>query len=458
MTKLLIPQPLSRQTSFWRCVVLIFSLLLLARPAMAGDAFQITIDGPIGPAVADHVKRGFEEAARMDADVIILRIDTPGGLVSSTRDIIKVILASNRPVIGYVAPSGARAASAGAFILLSTHVAVMAPGTNVGSATPVAVGGGTPGGAPANEGRKDYPDITDKIINDARAYIRAIAEMRGRPADAAEAFVSEAENLTAEEALQRGLIDHMAASRRDMMSRIDGQQVLLNGETRTLATNQLDVTPFEPSWREAFLAFITNPNIAYLLLMAGIYGLIIEASNPGLAVPGVAGGICLIIGLYALQMLPVNYAGLALILLGVALMAAEAFVPTFGALGLGGVIAFIVGSIMLFDSDVPEMSVSPWLVGTISLATAGLFLFVFTYAVKAWRRPAVSGNDGLVGTAVPVLSWDGRRGTVRALGEIWQAQGPEGLHAGVTATVTSVTGLTVVLEAVPQSEETKDAS
>jgi len=455
MTMLAIARTLSRQTSFWRPFLAALLLFLLARPAMAGDAFQINIDGPIGPAVADHVQRGFEEAARMDADVIILRIDTPGGLVSSTRDIIKVILASNRPVIGYVAPSGARAASAGAFILLSTHVAVMAPGTNVGSATPVAMGGGTPGGVPASKGEKDYPDITDKIINDARAYIRAIAEMRGRPADAAEAFVSEAENLTAEEALERGLIDHMATSRRDMLAKLDGQEILLNGETRTLATNQLDVTPFEPTWREEFLAFITNPNIAYLLLMAGIYGLIIEASNPGLAIPGIAGGICLIIGLYALQMLPVNYAGLALILLGVALMAAEAFVPTFGALGLGGVIAFIVGSIMLFDSDVPEMSVSPWLVGTISLATAGLFLFVFTYAVKAWRRPAVSGNDGLIGTAVPVLSWDGTCGTVRALGEVWQAEGPEGLTPGAHRVVKGVRGLTVLLsdEIVPAPSE-----
>lgn len=458
MTMSAFAQTLSRQTSFWRYCFLLFLLLLLARPAVADGAFQIDIDGPIGPAVADHVTRGFEEAARQDADLIILRIDTPGGLVSSTRDIIKVILASRRPVVGYVAPSGARAASAGAYILLSCHVAVMAPGTNVGSATPVAMGGTAPGSTPAGQGDKDYPDLTDKIINDARAYIRAIAEMRGRPAEAAESFVSKAENLTAEEALESGLIDRLATGRRDMLFKIDGLSVQVNGEARTLATSQLDVILFETSWRDDFLAFITNPNIAYLLLMVGVYGLIIEASNPGLAIPGIAGGICLIIGLYALQMMPVNYAGLALILLGVALMAAEAFVPAFGALGLGGIAAFIFGSIMLFDSDVPEMSISPWLIGTISLATAGLFLFVFTYAVKAWRRPAVSGNDGLIGAAVPVLSWDGKHGTVRALGEVWQAEGPEGLAAGQKATVRSVTGLTVFVDREAQSEETNDAS
>ncbi len=445
----------SRQTNFWRFTFLFFLLAIVARPVAADGAFQINIDGAIGPAVADHVTRGFEEAARQDADVIILRIDTPGGLVSSTRDIIKVILASKRPVVGFVAPSGARAASAGAYILLSCHVAVMAPGTNVGSATPVAMGGGTPGGTPASQGDKDYPGLTDKIINDARAYIRAIAEMRGRPADAAEAFVSEAENLTAAEALERSLIDTIATGRRDMLSKIDGMQVQLGSETRTLATSQLDITPFETSWRDDFLAFITNPNIAYLMLMVGVYGLIIEASNPGLAIPGIAGGICLIIGLYALQMLPVNYAGLALILLGIALMAAEAFVPAFGALGFGGIAAFIFGSIMLFDSDVPELSISPWLIGTVSLATAGLFLFFFAFAVKAWRRPAVSGNDGLIGTAVPVLSWTGKHGTVRALGEVWQAEGPEELTVGAHVTVKAVRGLTVIIGADTQTTKTQ---
>ncbi|WP_286829415.1 MULTISPECIES: NfeD family protein [Kordiimonas] len=445
-------------TPWRRIACLLLGLFFLSLPLRAGDALVIEIDGPIGPAMADHVQRGMEEAAKRDADVIIIRIDTPGGLVSSTREIIKTILASDRPVVGYVAPSGARAASAGAYILLACHVAVMAPGTNVGSATPVMMGG-APGSPPAGdgtEGAEDHPDMMDKVLNDARAYMRSLAEMRGRPAGPAEKFVSEADNLTASEALERGVIDLVATDMRDMMRKIDGREIKVAEAPLVLATDHLTVETLERTWREEFLAFITNPNIAYLLLMVGIYGLIIEFSNPGLAAPGIAGGVCLIIGLYALQLLPVNYAGLALMALGLALMVAEAFVPTFGALGIGGVASFVIGSIMLIDSDLPEFRLSPVLIGTVSLLTAGLFLFVLTFAVRAWRRPAVSGNDALVGEMAEVLSWRGGTGTVRAHGEVWSARGPENAAPGDKLTVHAIKGLTLDLSS-PNPSQAKEA-
>lgn len=434
--------------------LLLACLLLLSRPALADGALVIDIDGPIGPAMADHVVRGFEEAAATDAEVVILRIDTPGGLVSSTRDIIKTILASDRPVVGYVSPSGSRAASAGAYILLACHVAVMAPGTNVGSATPVMMGG-MPGSPPTDTGGEaaDHPDMMDKVLNDARAYMRSLAEMRGRPLEAAEKFVSEADNLTSSEALKLGLIDMVAKDLRAMMKQLEGHTIKLNGVEHTLATDRLTTRTLERSWREEFLGFIANPNIAYLLLMAGIYGLIIEFSNPGLSVPGIAGAVCLVIGLYALQMLPINYAGLALMGIGIGLMIAEAFVPAFGALGIGGLISFVIGSIMLIDSDIPELSLSPVLIGTVSLMTAGIFLFVLTFAVKAWRRPAVSGNDAMVGDMAEILSWKGGAGTVRAHGEVWQAEGPAKAKRGEQLLIEKIKGLTLVLTASASPEE-----
>ena len=433
------------------CLALVIAAAAIMRPVVAADtAYVIDIDGPIGPAVEDHIARGFEAARASGASVIVLRIDTPGGLVSSTRGIIKTILASDRPVIGFVSPPGSRAASAGAYILLACHVAVMAPGTNVGSATPVMLGGGppggNPGGTPASE-KDEHPDITDKVINDARAYMRSISEMRGRPGDAAEKFVSEALNYTAAEALKLGLIDLMADGMRDMLEKLDGRTIKLGDEDHTLATRSLDVEAFERTWRDDLLVFITNPNIAYLLLMAGIYGLVIEFSNPGLIAPGIIGGVCLILGMYALQLLPINYAGLALIALGLALMAAEAFVPSFGVFGIGGVVAFIIGSIMLIDSDVPELEISPVLIGTVSLATGALFLFVLTFAVRAWRRPAVSGNAAMLGETARVLRWQDGAGTVLAHGETWAAVGDAGLARDDRVLVKQIDGLTVTVEA-----------
>lgn len=415
-------------------------------------AFVINIEGAIGPALEDHINRGFEEARASGADVIVLRIDTPGGLVTSTRGIIKTILASDIPVVGFVAPSGARAASAGAYILLACHVAVMAPGTNVGSATPVAIGG-APGGTEPQEKDSDQPGLEDKIINDAKAYMRALAEMRGRPGEAAETFVSEAKNLTASEALEQGLVDLIATNMRDMLNKLDGRAVTIGETTATLSTGVMDVTTFEPTWRDELLGFITDPNIAYLLLIIGIYGLVIEFSNPGLMAPGIVGGVCLILGLYAFQLLPVNYAGLALMALGVILMTTEAFVPSFGILGIGGIGSFLMGSIMLFDSDVPELKISPVLIGTVSATTAGLFLFILTFAVRAWRRPAVSGNAAMIGENAKVLSWRGHGGRVMAHGEVWQAESSQNFKKQDQVIVKDINGLKLVVEAMKDPVE-----
>ena len=373
-----------------------------------------------------------------------MRIDTPGGLSSSTRGIVKTILASKRPVACFVSPPGARAASAGAYILLACHIAAMAPGTNVGSATPVMIGG-APGGADPEPAEADHPDMTDKVINDSKAYMRSLAELRGRPGEAAEKFVSEALNYTANEALEQGLVDMVALNIRDMLTKLNGKSVTVGDQSVELQTSLMDVELFEQTWRDEFLAFITNPNIAYLLLMAGIYGLVIEGSNPGLLVPGILGVLFLILGMYALQMLPINYAGVALIGLGIVLLVAEAFVPSFGILGICGIVSFLLGSVMLIDTGVPEFSISPVLIGTVSATTAGLFLFVVSFAVRAWRRPAVSGNAAMLGSVGRVSKWDGETGTVNAHGESWSARGTMDLRAGDQVVIDEIDGLTLIV-------------
>ncbi len=385
----------------------------------------------------------------------MLRIDTPGGLVSSTRGIVSAILESDRPIIGYVAPTGARAASAGAFILMATHVAVMAPVTTIGSATPVSLGDGFPSPQPkGDDNGKTTPTVEDKILNDAKSYMRSLAATRGRSVDAAERFVSEASNVTADEALEQGLIDLQAGSVRSLLNQIDGRRLEIGGESIRLETAEVDVQAFEPTWRDQLLALISNPNIAYLLLMVGIYGLIIEGSNPGLIIPGVIGATALFLGLYALQILPVNYTGLALIVLGIGLMVAEAFLPAFGALGIGGVICFVLGSIMLIDTDIPEFELSPVLIGAVALVNGGLFLIVLSFAARAWRKAPVSGIESMTGLNGKVVEWSGGRGRVLAHGEIWSAVGPERIEPDSAVKIERVDGLTLhVRPADPESEK-----
>lgn len=430
-------------------------------------AVIITIDGPIGPAISNYVTRGIAEAAESNAPAIILRMDTPGGLDSSMRDIIKEILASPVPVISYVSPSGARAASAGTYILYASHVAAMAPGTNLGAATPIQIGGGVspapkpesgpePGQTEKPEGEKPaspkpHPTLEDKVLSDAVAYIKSLAELRKRNAQWAEKAVAEAASLAAHEALEQGVIDLIATDYADLLAQADGRTVQVADHDRVLKTRGLPTIAVEPDWRTELLAVITNPSIAYFLLIIGIYGLFFEFSNPGLVVPGVVGGTCLLLALFSFQLLPINYAGLALMALGFALMVAEAFAPSFGALGIGGLVAFVIGSIMLIDTDVPGFGISPALIGSVAFISGLLFLSVFGFAMRAWRRPVVSGGEAMIGMTGEVIHWSGETGRVRVRGEMWQATGPTGLGSGRKIHVTARDKLLLTVD--PDYEE-----
>ncbi|HET9680017.1 MAG TPA: nodulation protein NfeD, partial [Gammaproteobacteria bacterium] len=302
---------------------------------------MLTVEGPIGPAIAQHIISGLENAAQARADLVILRMDTPGGLSTAMREIIKAILASPIPVVTYVAPKGARAASAGTYILYASHIAAMAPATNLGAATPVPVGG-APADKPESDSEKNNADegsaMQHKVINDAVAYIRGLAELRGRNADWAEQAVREAASLPAEQALEKNVIDVMATDVADLLQKIDGKTVIIDGQAIKLDTSGMVIEKIETDWRTDLLSILTNPTIAYMLMLAGIYGLMFEGFNPGAILPGVVGAVCLLLALFAFQLLPVNYAGVALIVLGIGFMVGEMFVPSFGALGLGGLI------------------------------------------------------------------------------------------------------------------------
>ncbi len=448
-------------------VVLLACMAMLHAADRAGGVFLLEVKGAIGPAVSDYVSRSMDYAEEQNAQLVILRMDTPGGLDSSMRDIIKRIVAARVPVATFVAPSGARAASAGTYILYASHVAAMAPATNLGAATPVQISPGMlPSGSPApdkdsgqgdggqGEGDEKAPaePMKEKIVNDAAAYIRGLAQMRGRNAEWAEKAVREAASLSAEEALEQGVIDFTADSVPELLRALDGHQVTVLGNPRVLATSGVVVTPLEPDWRSRLLSIITNPNVAYILMLLGIYGLFFELSNPGNILPGVAGAICLLLALYAFQVLPVNYAGLALMMLGIAFMIAEAFVPSFGALGIGGAIAFVVGSLILMETDVEEYTISVPLVVGFALASVAFFSLVVTMVAKLRRRPVVSGREQMVGSVGEVLDPIDGQCRIRVHGEIWGARTTEPLGRGQKVRVKAVDGLVLVVEAEPEEE------
>jgi membrane-bound serine protease (ClpP class) len=432
------------------CCVLLLALLAgtvtAQQPTPAGSrGLVIEVKDAIGPATKEHFLAGLEQAEEQGLQLVVLVLDTPGGLDAAMRDMIQGILNSRVPVATFVAPSGARAASAGTYILYASHVAAMAPGTNLGAATPVAIGGAPQPDAPREKDGEAQPQpgtaMERKAVNDAVAYIRSLAEMRGRNVDWAEASVRGAASLPAQEALEQGVIDLVADDVPALLAQLDGRELTAAGTAVSLNTAGMVLETFEPTWRTELLAVITNPLIAYGLLIVGLYGLMFEGYNPGAILPGVIGAICLLLGLYALQVLSVNYAGLALVGLGLAMMIAEVFVPSFGALGVGGLAAFVIGSIILMDTDAPGFGVPVGLIGGIA-AVAGITIFGTVWlAARARRKPVTTGEEQLAGaTAVAAEDFTGR-GRVRVFGEEWAAVSALPVSAGQRVTIERVEGL-----------------
>lgn len=463
-------------------------LLILAGMATLGAGYALQEDeaqpsvmvaplvGPIGPATTAFITRAIGEAEDGGAEALIMQMDTPGGLDTSTRDINQAILNADVPVVVYVSPPGARAASAGAFITYASHVAAMAPGTSIGAATPVQMGGGG-GGAPetpeadpaleeaageageqaeeaasppggTGEAPSDAEAMRNKVVNDSVAYIRSLAELRGRNADWAEAAVREAASVSASDALELGVIEIVAPSLADLLTQLDGRSVTLqSGLEVTLATEGAAIINIEKSFAEEALATLTNPNIAFLLLNLGFIGLLVSFYNGLEPITGVAGVICLIVGLYALNTLPVNYAGAALIVLGLALLAAEAFIVSGGLLALGGLAAFAIGALMLVDTDIEAFRLD-WrlVIGATGVLGVSAFLLL-TYGLAALSRKVTTGAKGLIGQGGRVLDWTGEEGHVLVDGERWHARSTEPLSAGESIKVKSVDGLTLVVGA-----------
>lgn len=436
--------------TFIKHFLLLLTLLTINASARA-DAWVIGVEGAIGPSIADHFVRGLDEAQAAGAELVIMRIDTPGGLDIAMREMIKAILASPIPVVAYVAPSGARAASAGTYLLYASHLAAMAPGTNLGAATPVQIG--TPVELPqfGKDKTTDDEDTAEppvspmehKIVNDAVAYLQSLAQLRGRNSVWAEKAVREGASLSADDALKQGVIELIAPSVADLLAQIDGRELQVGQSSVILKTSDLSVHSYAMDWRSEFLGIITDPNVAYILMLVGVYGLLLEFYNPGVGLPGIMGGICLLLALYAFQALPISYAGLALILLGIALMTAEAFSPSFGILGLGGLLAFIVGSVFLMDTEMPAYQIALPVILGVAAFSGALLIIALRMLMRARRQPLVSGLGRLLGATAVVESVEGGTPRVSLDGELWTIACEDSLATHDTVTVESIDGLTL---------------
>jgi membrane-bound serine protease (ClpP class) len=443
------------------CLVLVATVLpglaLPASPAASAQrAFLLEIDGAIGPPIADYVERELFAAKRAGAGLVILRMNTPGGLDTSMRQIISAILASPVPVVTYVAPNGARAASAGTYIAYASAVAAMAPSTNIGAATPVQLGG-SPLLQPDQTQQKEHKHEegkagepadaeTRKALNDAVAYIRGLAALNGRNADWAAEAVRSAASLPASEALSLHVVDIIADDVPDLLRKIDGRTVTVAGKPERLKTADLEVVTELPDWRTSLLAVVTNPNVAFILMLIGVYGLILEFFNPGAVAPGVIGAISLLVALYALSLLPINYAGAALVVLGIALMVAEVHLGAFGALGVGGIAAFVIGALMMFPARTPGLALSGGVIAGAAIASAALLLVVLAALLRSRRRPVVTGGEALIGAEGETVSWQGGEGRVRVKGEIWLARSSAPLAAGSRVKIVGRDGLVLRVE------------
>jgi len=445
-----------------RTVILPLLLVSLWSAPTSANTFtvvELEIEGGIGVATADYTQSGIEHAIESGADLIIINMDTPGGLMKPMRGIVQDILGSPVPIAVYVTPAGARADSAGNYIVLAAHIAAMAPTTHLGAATPVPLIGGnkTDDSDSDDEMPASPPGMDRKMMNDAVSYIRGLAERHGRNVDWAEKAVTEAATLTATEALENNVIDFVAADRGELLSLLDGHEIEIAGEQRTLSTNNAEVIAFEPNWRLRLLSVISNPEIVLLLGLIGLYGLMYEGWNPGAIVPGVVGAICLLLAAYALQVIPVNYAGLGLMLIGVALMVAEAYAPSFGALGIGGIAAFVFGTIIMFDSGVPGFGISYTFVFALALVFAVLLIWLLSFLLRLRRRGAVTGRDSIVGgTATAMENFDDD-GKVWLEGEAWHAKSHTPVTKDEQLIVTRLDGLILVVEPLKKPEPSGSA-
>jgi membrane-bound serine protease (ClpP class) len=485
-----IPSRRGRSTRLGRCRSPLVWIAVLASIAGAGiqDSraqesrpsrsviMVLSVQDAIGPATSEYIRSGISAAESRGAELLVLELDTPGGLDSSLRDINQAILAARVPVATYVYPQGARAASAGTYMLYASHIAAMAPATTTGAATPVSIGGTNPFSAQPNEPEQTAePGDSDqaeepppapepgtaserKAVNDAVSYIRGLAERRGRNAEWAERAVRSADSISAQVALELGVVDFVAADLDDLMSQVDGTEVDVSGRNVVLSTSNVTYEDYEADWRTELLAVITNPEVAYMLLLIGIYGLIFEGYNPGAIVPGVVGAISLLLALFAFQVLPVNYAGLALIILGIVLMIAEFFVPSFGALGLGGIAAFVFGSLILIDTEIPGFERPTGLITAISAVAGAGLLGIVWFAMRARRRPVVSGIEEMQHLQAVALADFPNEGPVLVRGERWRAHTSRPVTKGQTLRIRQVAGLSLEVDPVDETPINEEAS
>ena len=442
--------------------------------AVRGEVWVVDLDGAVGPASADLVIRAIEDAGEANAEALVIRMDTPGGLDKSMRDLVKAILAADVPVVTYVSPDGARAASAGTYIAYASHIAAMAPATNIGSSTPVSIApvGPSPDPRPPRpapepdgsgekaEGQEPEPAaepaadaMTKKVVNDAVAYLQSLAEKRGRNIEWAEETVRDGANVRATEAVERNIVDLLAPNLAALLADLDGREVGIDDEVRVLATANAELHFVETDWRHEVLSIITDPSIAYGLLIIGVYGLILEFYNPGMLFPAATGIICLLLGAYGLQMLPINYAGLALIVIGLGMLIAEAVTPTYGVFGVGGVIAFVLGSVMLMDTELPGYQLPLPIIAGFAVSVGGIAFFVIGSAVRARRSRVVTGQESMVGADALVLDDFESEGSVRAFGEIWRAKSDAPLTKDEQVRIKAVNGLVLRVESATDEEE-----